>query len=338
MTTFWIAAGTLAAVAVALVLIPLWRERRRGGRWSWIGVAVALAIVPAAAVLYRHVSQYDHAVAERAAEGIRLVQRLAERMQENPEDVRGWRLLGQAYMSLGQYSAARWAFTEAWQRTPSPDNELKVAYAEANVLTDRSALTGEAARIFEEVLASEPSNPKALYYSGMAAFELGRSDVAAERWSRMLRLDLPDEIRSIVERQLAAVGGPPRSPPSGAGGEGAVAAGPTLRLRVSLGDAAAAQQFGPNAALFLFARAPEGGPPVAVRREAVSAVPGEFTLGDANSMLPGRSLASFDEVLVVARVSNSGQATEQPGDWYGQAVVDPKRGEVVDLVIDRVVQ
>lgn len=338
MSSFWMAAGALAAVAVALVLIPLWRESRRSGRWSWIGLAAALAIVPAAAVLYLSVSRYDHEVAQRAAEEVRLVKLLAERMEENPEDVRGWRLLGQLYMSLGQYWAARSAFTEAWRRTPSPDNELKVAYAEAHVLTDRSALSGEAARLFEEVLASEPSNAKALYYSGIAAFQHGRSDVAAERWSRMLRLDLPDEIRSIVERQLAAVRGAPQAGPSRAGGEGAVAAGPSLKLRVSLGEGAAAQQFGPNAALFLFARAPEGGPPVAVRREAVSAVPGEFTLGDADSMLPGRSLASFDEVLVVARVSLSGQATEQAGDWYGQVVVDPTQDQVVDLVIDRVVQ
>jgi cytochrome c-type biogenesis protein CcmH len=65
-------------------------------------------------------------------------------------------------------------------------------------------------------------------------------------------------------------------------------------------------------------------------------VPGEFTLSDADSMIPGRSLGNFPELTVVARLSASGQAIEQPGDLYGQAQVAP--GGAANLVIDRVVQ
>jgi cytochrome c-type biogenesis protein CcmH len=95
---------------------------------------------------------------------------------------------------------------------------------------------------------------------------------------------------------------------------------------------------GPNAQLFIIARAPEGGPPIAVIRQPASALPGEFSLSDANSMIAGRSLSAYPEITVIARLSRSGQPTAQPGDWEAQAVVRPTGGATVALVIDQVVQ
>ncbi len=334
MNAFWLAAAALIATALAFVLVPVLAQRRRTGRWTWAGIAAGVATVPIAVALYLHVTNWDPEVAGRAAEGMRLVQQLADRLEQNPEDVRGWQLLANSYMALGQYGPARAAYEQAWQRTPAPDDELKVAYAEAMVLTERGALTGEAGRLFEEVLARNPRDAKALWYGGLAAAELGRMEQARERWMRMLELDLPDRIRQIVQMQVASLGS---AAPSG--GAPAVAGGAELRVRVTLGDAAAAQTFGPNAALFLFARAPGGGPPIAARREAASSVPGEFVLSDANSMLGGgRSLGDFEELTVVARLSQSGEPTAQPGDWEAEARVDPTGGTIVELVIDRAVQ
>ena len=73
-------------------------------------------------------------------------------------------------------------------------------------------------------------------------------------------------------------------------------------------------------------------------RAPPTAVPGEFTLSEANSMIQGRSIANYQEVTVVARLSASGQPAEQPGDWFAQAVVRPAEGNPVALVIDQVVQ
>ena len=107
-----------------------------------------------------------------------------------------------------------------------------------------------------------------------------------------------------------------------------------LRLRPGRSLAA----LGPNAQLFIIARAPEGGPPIAVIRRPPSAVPGEFSLSDANSMIQGRSLAAYPQITVVARLSQSGQPTAQPGDWQAEALVRPSEGPTVALVIDEVVQ
>ena len=346
MTQFWWFAAALCVVAVGVLVLPLWRVKLRGGQWSpvGIGIAVAVAIVPVALGLYKHVSNWDPAVAERADQGARLVAALATRLQQTPDDLEGWRLLANSYMALGRYDEGLAAYRQLWKRTPQPDNELKVAYAESQILTDRGTLTGDAGRLIEEALAAEPRNPKALWYGGLVALELGHEDLVRARWTSLLALNPPQQVAEVVRMQLAAIGGgsapgggaQAAGPPSGA--QAAEASGPTIKLNVTLGAGRSAQQLGPNAQLFIFARAPEGGPPLAAVRRPASAVPGEFTLSAANSMIPGRTIANYPEVTVVARLSASGQPTEQPGDLFAQAVVRPAEGAAVALVIDQVVQ
>ena len=341
MTLLYSIAALLCALAIGILLWPLFRQRRVTGQWSALGLAVTFAIVPVAFALYVYVSNWDPAVEQRANEGQRLVQELAARLQQSPDDVAGWELLCRSYMALGDYDQAVQACRQAWTRTPQPGDDLKLTFAEAQILSDRSSLGGDAGRMIEEVLAHEPSNPKALWYGGLVAFEQGREDDVKARWSRLLAMNPPPEIAKMLRTQLAALGAPPEggAGPSGTAGAERSPSGPTVQLDVSLAGNLSIQQLPPSAALFILARAPGGGPPLAVIRKPPSAVPGHFTLSDANSMIAGRSLGDFDEITLVARLSKSGQPQEQPGDWYAQTSYRPKEGSgTVALVIDQVVQ
>ena len=342
MTTLYIVAALLCALAIGILLWPLLRQRRVSGRWSVLGVAVTFAIVPVAFALYVYVSTWDPEGQQRASEGQRLVDELASRLERTPEDVTGWVLLCRSYVALGDYDRAARACREAWSRTPQPDDDLKLTFAEAQILSDRSSLGGDAGRLVEEVLASQPANPKALWYGGLAAFEQGREDDVKARWSRLLAMNPPPEIAKMLRTQLAALGAAPaEGSVAGAGGPSSERppSGPTVQLDVSLAGGLSIQQLPPSAALFILARAPGGGPPLAVIRKPPSAVPGQFTLSDANSMIPGRSLSDFEEVTLIARLSKTGQPQEQPGDWYAQTSYRPKEGKgTVALVIDQVVQ
>jgi cytochrome c-type biogenesis protein CcmH len=346
-TVFWLAASALTLTALAFLLVPLWQSRRRDGGWSAAGLGAALALAPGAAALYLQITTWDGQPVESAQAAPsappaveEMVEGLRARLAADPEDVTGWRLLGQSYLTMGRYTDARQAFREAWGRTPEPDNELKLGLGEAEALTDRQALQGAAGELFEEVLASEPENPKALWYGGLAALETQRPELARERWSRLLDQGPPDAVAQILRQQLDALGAP-----AGAAAPAAVAqaaetddSGLVLQLRVGLGEGLTAAGLGPQAALFIFARTPQGGPPLAVIRQPASAIPGEFTLSDANAMTPGRSLADFDLLDIVARVSASGQPTAQPGDLFGELEFRPQQDErAVDLLIDQVV-
>ena len=342
MTTLYGVAALLCAVAIAILVVPIVRHRHVTGRWSALGLGVAFAIVPVAFAVYAYVSNWDPVAQSHASEGERLVKELEERLVRSPDNVPGWALLGRSYVSLGEYEKASRALREAWTRDPQ-DNEIKLDYAEAQILSDRNALGEDGGRLVEEVLAAEPANLKALWYGGHVALALGHDEDAKARWAKILQLDHPPEIEAIVRERLAALGERPEFPPAaetvaGASAATSAAAGPSVHLDVSLASGRSIQQLPATAALFIIARAPGGGPPLAVIRQPANAVPGQFTLSDANSMIQGRSLGDYDEVTLVARLSKSGQPIEQPGDWYAQARVRPKDGGTVALVIDQVVQ
>lgn len=342
MVGFWIGAGLLAALALAFLVVPLWREKSRSGHWSASGLVTALAVVPVAVALYLGVSTYSSDVPGGASrEEVALVNQLAERLVENPDDVQGWRLLGRSYMVLGEYRLARDAFTQAWDRTSNPDSELKLSLAEALIYTEPASIGAQAGDLVEDALAAGPASQRALWWGGVVAVERGQLDAARERWSRLLASNPPAEVTQVVQAQLAQL-------PGGAGAAAApqvtapvaatATAGPTLTLDVEIADGMPVESLGPNSYLFVFARAPGGGPPIAGARHAVDALPGTFTLSDADAIIAGRSLAAFPELTLVARISVNGDPIEQPGDLYAEARIAPGETERVALVIDRIVQ
>jgi cytochrome c-type biogenesis protein CcmH len=333
--TFWTVAALFCGVAILILLVPLWRHRRGGGKWSPSAVVASVLIAPLALGLYFYVSNWDAEYAARVTQEGALLEQLAQHLDRNPDDARGWQLLAASYMQLGRYLEGRAAYERVWALTKQPDNELKVAYAEAQILADRSAASGAAGSLIEEVLAADPGNPKALWYGGLVALELGRDDIVRTRWTRLLALNPPDDVARVIQTQLAELGASPSGdasslPPAPVGTE--------IKLSVTLGAAFALSDLPPGAQLFIIARGPEGGPPIAVIRQPPSTLPGDFSLSDANVMIQGRSLSAYPEITVVARLSRSGQPTAQPGDWQAEAVVRPGGSEPVALVIDQVVQ
>jgi cytochrome c-type biogenesis protein CcmH len=330
--TFWTIAALFCGAAVLLLLVPVWRHKKQAGRWSVAAVAVSVGIAPLALALYSYVSDWDPEFATRESE---LLEQLARHLESNPDDLEGWRLLATSYMQLGRYDEGRAAYQRVWTLTQEPDDELKLEYAESQILTDRATLTGEAGRLVEEVLVARPGDPKALWYGGLVALELGRNDAVRTRWSRLMAMNPPAEVARVVESQLALLEG---GAAAVAEGSPPAPVGPEIKLSVTLGADHSLSALGASAQLFIMALAPEGGPPLAVIRRPPSAVPGEFSLSDSNSMIQGRSLAAYPQITVVARISHSGQPTAQPGDWFAEATVRPDAAETVALVIDQVVQ
>lgn len=332
--TIWIGTGVLLVAALAFVLVPAWTRFRQTKSWPVTSLVASALLVPFAIGLYMNVSTWtDEAQSAAQLPGVvEMVEQLAERLEQDPHDIQGWQLLGQSYLAMGEYVEARRALREAWNLTTEPDDALRVALGEAEALADQQSLAGEAGELFDAVLANDPNNQKALWYGGLSALVTQQPDVARERWSRLLAFNPPENVAQVLRQQLQALGGVIESADAAPGNDAEA-----IRLLISVDDALADAM--PDAAsLFIFARNPAGGPPVAVVRASAAALPGEFALSDANAMLPGSSLSDFETLSIVARVSRSGQPTAQPGDLFGEISYRPGQDlSVQSLLIDQTV-
>jgi cytochrome c-type biogenesis protein CcmH len=276
-------------------------------------------------------SQMPHSVEE-------MVERLAQRLEEDPEDPEGWLMLGRSYAAMKRFPEARAALQEAIQRRPGEPTAL-VALAEVEAALNGNNLTGKATELVNEALEIDPNLVRGLWLAGIAAFNQGDSNRASVYWQRILENpDIDDATASRVRQAIAQLqqmsSGMAQASPSEAkedskaGTKGltvAISLAPELKGMVSTGDT-----------LFVFARAAEGPRmPLAIVRKTAGELPTIVRLDDSMAMAPQLRLSAYPSVVVGARISKSGNATPQPGDLSGTSpVVSLSQAEVVDLVID----
>jgi len=76
--------------------------------------------------------------------------------------------------------------------------------------------------------------------------------------------------------------------------------------------------------------------PLAVSRMTVADLPVTVTLDNSMAMIPTMTLSSFDSVTVGARVSKTGNAIAQPGDWFTEVTdIEPATTDSVTLTVDQ---
>jgi len=99
------------------------------------------------------------------------------------------------------------------------------------------------------------------------------------------------------------------------------------------------QKFDASDTVFVYAKAKQGPRmPLAAERLTLAALPATIVLDDSMAMVEGVSLSAFDEVVVSARVTKTGSAIAQSGDFIGQVDVNGKQADVkLNIVINTVV-
>ena len=304
------------------------------GRRAAIGVALAVPLIAVAVyVLTGNLAGINpHAGAPDGAAVEAMVERLAAKMRENPDDAEGWKLLGRSYAAMGRYPDAVSAFAKAAERSPR-DAQLLADFADVLAVTRNRNLEGEPAKLVERALELDPKNLKALALWGTIAFERRQYSKAAEVWGRMLPLvqSGSEDARIISEnveeaKKLAGIGasGDTKAHP---GVRGTVSLSPKLKKEVKADDP-----------VFVFARAADGPPmPLAVLRARAGDLPLSFSLDDSMAMAAGMSVSAHPKVVVVARVSKSGSAKPTKGDLEGASKPVANNAAGVTVLIDSVV-
>lgn len=339
MTAFVVIGGLLILGALASVVVPLMRAQSPASR-RWPAALVAGVSLPTLALVgYRVWSNWswdETAVVEGTPASIeRMLASLEAKLAANPADVAGWLTLGRSYFQLNRYFKAADAYQQAYTLTQGRDVEAVLGLGEALAFADERMLTSRSAELFERGLELAPAHPKALWYSGLAAYQLGRLDAARERWARLVALEPPAEVKSALENKIAEIDGalgaalPPAEKPA--------LAAAVVKVRVGIAPELT-DSVPAGAPLFVLVRGAEGsGPPLAVTRRASNQFPQLIELTDRDAMVAGRGLSGASQVTVVARVARSGDPRAQSGDLEGQVGYDVRTGKTVDLVINSIV-
>ena len=291
--------------------------------YAWLGTPRALepgavAAAPTAADQTVTAEQIDS-----------MIQALAARLKERPEDVEGWTMLGRSHAALGRHEQAVPAFKQAMALRPN-DAGLITDYADALAMANGLNLEGEPNRLIEQALKVDPNNFKALSLAGTVAFNRQNYAQAIAHWERLTRLgpgtELAQQIQGGIDearRRMAtpaAAATPAALAPSAPAPPATTTAAPTgasisgtVTLAASLTGKAQ-----PEDTLFVYARAAEGSRmPLAILRKQVKDLPLSFTLDDSMAMSPAARLSSVARVVVSARISKRGEATPQTGDLQG---------------------
>jgi len=131
------------------------------------------------------------------------VEKLARRLEQNPNDAQGWAMLGRSYMILERYSEAASAYARATTLNGN-DASAWADYAEALAMANGQRMAGKPAEAASRALQIDPQNPKALALAGSAAFEAKDYRKAVDYWQKLVPL-LPagSEAAKTVSDQIA---------------------------------------------------------------------------------------------------------------------------------------
>ena len=137
----------------------------------------------------------------------RLVAQVEAHLEKNPEDGRGWEVVGPVYMRFGRFADAVKARRNSLRiNGASADREADLG--ESLMGAANGVVTDEAKAAFERALTHEAKHPKARFFLGVAAYQDGQNATAAAIWREIVKNARPDSPWvGMVREALANVEG-----------------------------------------------------------------------------------------------------------------------------------
>lgn len=186
-----------------------------------------------------------------------LVKKVETHLAAQPNDGKGWEVLGPVYRRLGRTADAVKAYTRAIAllgATAEREGDL----GEAIIAASNGAVTPDAHAAFERAHQLAPDDPRPRFYIALGLTQAGRTDEARAAWQALLANAPADQPWvQVAEQQLAGLGGPlsspaannpPKSNPASAAPATAASAPPTATAAVpgpNAADVAAASAMAP---------------------------------------------------------------------------------------------
>jgi len=280
-----------------------------------------------------------------------LVINLAKRMENDPNNVEGWKMLGRSYISLGRIQEALQTYEKAI-KLDQKDVDLLMGYATTMAMSRNNQFAGRPAEIINQAYQLEPQNTNVLWLKGNIHYQAGEFVQAVTFWEQVMAKLQPGSEESMTVAEYlkdarsklpagtvipAAPQTEARTPVSSANTGAASTAAEAIQVTVTLDPALQSKVQG-DETLFIFARALNGPRvPLAVVRKTAKDLPITLMMDDSMAMAPQFQLSKYPQVIVEARITKSGKPSASSGDLEGRiSPVKPGQPETVQLVINTV--
>lgn len=227
--------------------------------------------------------------------------RLQRWLVDNADDAKSWYLLGHSQLKLGNFAQAAESFANT-NALVENDISVKFYWLQSRYLAMKGVLDVTSKRLAEEILKVDPTNDSVLEILAIAAISEGESATAIKLLNQSLS-GLRDARRQVATIQAIGKLRETLSPqPQG------------ISVEVSA-LAALAAEVDKAATVFIVARPIGGGMPYAAVRRPAALLPFSVRIDDLVSMSDARKLSSAENFEIMVRLSSSGIAQAQEGDW-----------------------
>ena len=342
-----------ASLALDLERQQTLESNSQGGQWAVWAIAIAVPVV--SIIMYLQLGSIEvienpdlakprEAIAQSPhGQGNNptieeMIAQLKAHLVENPDDARGWFMMGRTMMAQQQFDQAVTAFQRSYDLSKdAPDPSIMLALADSLAMTRNRDMTGEPEELVLEALKLSPNDVTALWLAGLSAEQGGRYREAYDHWTKLIPLLSADpgstaEVQTLIERLRA------QHPDLPEATQQLAVASTGLNVAVTL-DAQMMSQVAADDLVFIYAKAASGPPmPLAAKRLKVSDLPIQVSLTDNDAMMPQMKMSSFDQIIVGARVSKTGNPIAQAGDLFNESATIQHKGyaDTVQININQV--
>jgi cytochrome c-type biogenesis protein CcmH len=318
------------------------------GRWLALPIAIFVPLLALAVYSIKgdlrafDISTVTAAGTPKTAADINaMVEKLAQKMAQNPQDPQGWIMLARSYKVLKRYPDAVSALRKACALLGDEPQTL-LQLADVIAMQNGGSLLGEPTELVAKALALDANNDMGLWLYGLANAEEGKFGEAIGYWKKLqthYKTNDADytEVQKLIDQAREALGEKVASTKEAT--TPVEGSGRSLHLAVSLDDkfksAVSAGDY-----IFIYVQPAQGGKmPLAVVKKQVKDLPIDITLDDSMAMMPNMTISSVADVQVSARVSKSGNASPQSGEPIGKKQVSTLIDSgLIHLVISETVQ
>ena len=274
---------------------------------------------------------------------------LQREAQHLGDEAQLWFILGQTYIQFQPenpndrarlFESGLMAQRRAYYLEPK-NTEYALSYVQSLITQAGGVMDIESRKILNELLRDNPNFPSAIMIYAMASYQMGDYQTAIAGWQKLLELGGPQtqhsQARAILERSIAQARLKMQQASASAENPETMDDVVGVTVQVSLAKTVSADLN--SGFLMVYAQAEQGPPmPLAIKKLSLpQSFPSTISLTDADAMMEQMKLSSFPKVKVSARISATGNAMTQPGDWFGVVTgIDPNNApDTFQIVINQ---